>query len=151
MTEDYGTVISFPFRFGLEQGVVDSDTAIVPGTGGATMTTTDYRVIWKDRVYIAVLTNIGERVMRPTYGTRVLDSVFQTAETAKALVAESIATAFSVNLKPLSLIKVNPSYNENSGELSVNIEYRLPEGIIDSLTVFTDTFNRYGELIRRGS
>ena len=38
---------------------------------GALGTTTDTAKIWKDRITLLCLTQIGERIMLPTFGTHV--------------------------------------------------------------------------------
>lgn len=147
---DLGTAISLPFRFGNEQGALVN--GVIPvGTGGAVINTNDYRVIWRDRVYLATLTALGERIMRPYYGTEVLKSLFETEAEAVELCTDSVTSAFSTQLPGLKLTKVGVTYSPDSGQLGLDMEYLLPTGILDSVSFSTDTFNRYGEIIRRGS
>ena len=148
---DLGTVISLPFRFGNDQGVVESGGVVQPGTGGSVISTNDYKLIWKDRVFLALLTSLNERVMRPDYGTSILSTLFETETYAKTECKNSISMAFNEVLVSLNLLEVNVLYSDTSGELGIEVEYSLPDGTIDSLSFMTDTFNRYGELIRKGS
>ena len=136
---DLGTAISFPFRFGTEQGAV---------AGGATIATSDKRVIWKDRVYIALLTGLGERVMDPSYGTRVTLSVFETEDAATVMVKESISEAFHAHLPDLGLRSVVVNYDPTNGILEVKVDYTLPDETEDTLVFKTTTFDQYGTVLR---
>ena len=139
-----GTVISLPFRFGTEQGVENL-------YGGSTLATNDYRTIWKDRVFVACLTGLGERVMTPNYGTEVLDSLFEDETRAEALCKETIASAFSTWLPDLTLSEVLAAYDSYSGSLEITVNYILPSGEEDTTSLKTNTFDPYGNIIREGS
>lgn len=149
---NYGVAISMPFRFGTEQGVV-SNGALTKGTGGALVMTSDYRTIWKDRVFNALLTEVQERVMRPDYGTQVLKSLFDTEEAANAAITTSVQSALSIWLPDLTVKDVTASYDSTYGYLNVDVEYILPDGGQDTLStqIKTATFNQYGNIISTGA
>lgn len=140
---DLGVVISLPFRFGIEQGVDNL-------YGGETIVTKDYRSIWKDRVFVACLTAVGERVMLPNYGTEVLDSLFEDETRAATLCRTTISSAFSTWLPDLTLVSVDASYDSSSGVLDIAVNYILPSGEEDSTTLKTNTFDQYGSIVREG-
>lgn len=141
--KDMGVVISLPFRFGVEQGVDNL-------YGGETLVTQDYKTIWKDRVFVACLTLLGERVMRPNYGTGVLNSLFEDETRAADICKTTILSAFTTWLKELSLISVYSSYDSSSGILDITVNYVLPSGEEDTATLRTNTFDQYGSIIREG-
>lgn len=152
---DYGVTISVPFRFGVEQGDLDGGS-LRPGTGGALAQNTDERSIWKDRVFIVMLTSVKERAMRPLYGTRVLDSLFDDESSAISNCYSSISAAFTQWLPDLSLKTLDVAYDSDTGQLNINVEYILPSGAIDIASaridsIRTDTFDRYGKIIREGA
>lgn len=135
---DYGTTIALPFRFGVDQST----------NGGSVLKTSDYRKIWKDRVFIAVLTGIRERVMRPDYGTTILQSLFETEEEAIATCQESVSYAFTAWLPDLTLSLLDVTYDTDTGELNISIEYILPNSLTDRFGFTTKTFDQYGTVIR---
>ena len=147
---DLGVAISFPFRFGVEQGVKGSAGSATL-YGGATMATNDYRTIWKDRVYVALLTGLGERVMDPTYGTQVTASVFETEDRAALMSKESISSAFGKWLPDLTLRAVAADYDYANGALVIKVDYTLPDETEDTLVFKTTTFDQYGTVIREGA
>lgn len=137
---DYGTAIALPFRFGIDQDA----------RGGALMSTSDYRKLWKDRVFVAILTSIRERVMNPGYGTYILQSLFDTEEEAVETCQESVSQAFSTWLPDLTLNLLDVTYDTATAELRISIEYTLPSGVQDTLGFTTKTFDQYGTVIREG-
>lgn len=107
----------------------------------------DPKKVWQDRVYTAVLTQVGERVMRPGYGTLIHTAVFENASVATSICVKGVSTAFANYLKDLDLIQVKPLYIEESGGLEITIMYRLPSGEEDEVTVKTAVLSRSGDII----
>lgn len=68
--------------------------------------TSDIKKIWQDRVALVVMTKLGERVMRPGFGSEVPAVAFENIDTAISLTRQSIATAFSRWLPALTLVDV---------------------------------------------
>jgi len=113
---------------------------------GSVLSSNDPRVIWQSRVIAAVMTELGERVFRPSYGGTINSSVFETEEMAKGMVVSSISSVFGSYLTSLSLIKVESSMDSQFGALTVTIYYTLPNNQEDQVTVKTGTVNRSGEI-----
>lgn len=93
---------------------------------GKIATTSDQRKIWQDRVRSVVGTALTERVMRPTFGTEIPDSLYESAEDAQEQIKSEIQAAFTEQLRKLKLKEVLPTYDEYSGIVNVDIVYELP-------------------------
>lgn len=131
------SVISLPFSF--------------DASGGVSYTQDDKK-IWQDRILLAVMTSLGERVMRPGYGTLVNAGSFEVNDDAMALIKQEISGAFAKALPSLTLSDVVGSIDPTDGTLSLNIIYKY--GIsttTESLIVKTGTFNRTGDVIMEAS
>ena len=127
------SVISLPFSF---------------NSYGQIATTSDPRIIWKNRVRQVLLTRFGERLMIPSFGSGILNTLFETEETAAEMIGRAVTIAFNEWLSALKLISINPVFDPASGALSLSITYALPSGEQDSLSVKTSVFNRSGDLVQ---
>lgn len=106
--------ISLPFRFN-ESGAVD--------------TTNSDPKIWSNRVISAILTRPTERLMRPEYGSRVMEAIFENEMEAITVAQREVTAVFSRWLQDLSLLSVTAKVEQ--GELAENtlvlsVEYLLP-------------------------
>jgi len=125
--------ISYPFRFNEVGGVEYS---------------TDYEKIWKDRISILCLTQIGERVMLPNFGTRVPESAFESEVDAVAMCRTSIAEAFAKWMPDLVFVDVTGTLDVDTSQLSLEIYYNDPSGQPNSVSIRTAVFTRFGEIIK---
>jgi phage baseplate assembly protein W len=91
--------------------------------------TTDQNTIWADRVKIAVGTSLGERVMRPEYGTSIAAAVFNTGSFMENTVHKEIERIFNDSLPLLALNDVSFEYSEPTNTLMVTVVYELPNKI----------------------
>lgn len=82
--------------------------------------------IWADRVRIALGTRLGERVMRPSYGTTIGEALFDTVTTTSEVVTKEVQRVFHEQFPLLSLKSVTPSFNELASTLTITIVYLLP-------------------------
>jgi len=106
---------------------------------GRVASTTDPMRIWADRVRIALMTNIGERVMRPRYGSEVAGQVFDLIDDAPEMVYAAIAQVFTDALPTLELLDVLLlSTDEMNGEVSLEVVYRVPDLVTDPVTQAID-------------
>ena len=124
--------LSLPFRF----------------YNGAVATSYDGREIWKDRVFIALTTSLNERAMTPNYGTEISRAVFEPYALAEELIRTSISQAFESWLPALTLNGILLETDQSDGAINIRVNYTLPNAESDTLTLRTDTFNRYGEIVR---
>ena len=102
---------------------------------GSVGTTVDQSKIWADRVMSVLGTTIRERVMRPTFGTIIPFSLFNSEESASAEIRAEVGKAFSEQLKLLSLEKVNITSDEYTNVLNIEVVYGLPNNEIVSTIV----------------
>lgn len=115
--------ISLPFR--------------VDGYGRLATTTSDLK-IWADRVRFVVTTFVGERIMRPTWGTNIPADLFVALEEAPTLVYGDIQTAFQDYLPTLSLVDIVVlDQDEENGTIEIEIQYQVPEITTDIQTTTT--------------
>lgn len=106
------TAISLPFR--------------IDGYGRVATTSNDLK-IWADRVRSVVTTFVGERVMRPAWGTEVPADLFSAIEDAPSLVYNDIQVAFQDYLPSLTLVDVVlVDEDEANGTLELEIQYQVP-------------------------
>jgi phage baseplate assembly protein W len=82
--------------------------------------------IWADRVRIALGTRIGERVMRPTYGTQIGESLFDTVSATTDIVKKEVGRVFHEQFPLLEVTNTDVTFNEFTNELTINIIYLLP-------------------------
>lgn len=117
--------ISLPFSFG--------------AGGGAVETTTSLSKQMQDHVFACVGSQLGERVMSPTYGTDLVEYVFAPVDdmTEQAITA-SISAALALHVPEVTIAGVNfVSADPNTGLIVVQIEYALSAAAGTSTTVTT--------------
>jgi phage baseplate assembly protein W len=103
--------------------------------------------IWQDRVLLAVMTSLGERVMRPDFGGTVPASLFENPNDALSLIRQSVQVTFSRWLQPLTLLSVS-GYVGDDNTLMAEIFYNLRETSQEqSVTIKTAILSRSGDII----
>jgi len=117
------------------------------GDGGVN-STQDLKKIIQDRVVLVVMTQIGERINRPKYGTAVKNSLFESTDKASNIIKDEVANGFNLWLNYLTLLSVNPVVDPLDGHISINITYRYgsssnPETVV----VKTDILSQSGDVI----
>jgi phage baseplate assembly protein W len=115
-------------------------------SGGISFTT-DIKKIWQDRVVIAVMTSLGERVMQPTYGSDVKLATFENIENATVVIKQAITIAFSRWLSQLSLTDVKAVFDESESTLNIEVTYNYGAALDDTVTIKTAILNRSGEIL----
>lgn len=93
---------------------------------GGLLTTTDENTIWNDRVKMALGTRLGERVMRPLYGSSIGDKVFGTVSNMQETIEKESVRIFHDNFPLLTFKEVSFDFDEKTGFLSVEVVYALP-------------------------
>jgi phage baseplate assembly protein W len=115
---------------------------------GAVSYTQDEKKIWQDRVILVLMTRFEERVMRPTFGSEVANSIFENEEAASAAINKTVATSFSQWLPQLQLIKVDTYSDPTDGYLIVEVVYRYnPRENEQRVKLKTAILTRSGEVI----
>ena len=115
---------------------------------GSILSSNDPRAIWQSRVTSAVMTEVGERVFRPEYGGKIKDSLFQNPQDATNIVASSVRETFNKYLQALTLNDVNASIDQQTGILSITIDYTLPSKEKTQISLRTGISNRSGDIIQ---
>jgi phage baseplate assembly protein W len=95
-------------------------------SSGSLVTTTNENTIWANRLKIAIGTRISERVMRPSYGTRIGESVFSTTDSLEEVVRRDIFKLFSEYFPLLILTEIKTDFVETTGQLFIEVIYQLP-------------------------
>lgn len=93
---------------------------------GSVIYTTNQYEIWASRVKSVVGTVVGERVMRPTYGTDMTRVFFNTRDAAEETIRKEVSRVFATYLPSLTLGDMEVVFSEFRGEATVNITYILP-------------------------
>ena len=101
--------ISLPFQF---------------DSSGMVANTSNISKILQDRVALVIMTKLGERVMRPGFGSDVPSVAFENIETAITLCRQSITTAFSTHLPSLTLTDIIFQVDPIDFYLVADIRYR---------------------------
>ena len=119
---------------------------------GSVAYTEDEKKIWQDRVVLVVMTSLNERIMRPTFGTSVNATIFESVNDAVSLIQQSIGGAFSKFLPSLSLQKVNGTIDQADGNIVIEVFYRYNDkDTQQSVKIKTGLFSRSGDLIVEGN
>lgn len=117
-------------------------------SSGAVAYTTSDAKMWQDRVVLMLMTRLGERVMRPTYGSEVQSSLFENDEGAVSAVKKSVSAAFSKWLPQLQLLKVDAYSDKTDGYLMVEVFYKYnPRQNEQRVKLKTAILTRTGEVV----
>ena len=117
-------------------------------SSGKVSHTSNIAKIWQDRVALVVMTRLGERIMRPGFGSDVPSVAFENMDTAIILCNQSITTAFSTHLPSLTLTDVIFEVDPIDFYLIADIRYRYsPTSPTDTVKLKTAILTRAGETI----
>jgi phage baseplate assembly protein W len=100
--------ISLPFSFNSSGGISQ---------------TSDQRKIWQDRVVVAIMTSLNERVMLPNYGSTVQNAAFTSINDSLLLIKQAVAKTFSTWLPALNLKNIDGHIDPIDGYLVINVTY----------------------------
>jgi len=95
------------------------------------------------------MTGLGERIMRPTFGSEASQTVAENINDALVLLNQSISAAFSRWLPDLTLLDVQGSVDPYDGYLVVQITYNYrAQNLIQTVNIKTSVLSRSGDVIR---
>jgi phage baseplate assembly protein W len=115
---------------------------------GAVAFTSDEAKVWQDRVVLMLMTRLGERIMRPTYGSEIQTYLFENDEGAAASIRKSVSAAFSKWLPQLQLLKVDAYSDKTDGYLMIEVFYKYnPRQNEQRVKLKTAILTRTGEVI----
>jgi phage baseplate assembly protein W len=120
------SAVKYPFSFDVRGNVV---------------MTTSQQEIWANRVYLGVSTAIGERVMRPTYGTSISETLFDTQSAVEENLRKDISSLFANEFSLLVLNDVTVSFDQGTSTLTADINYTIPNQTEQSVSVGVVTIN----------
>lgn len=127
--------LSLPFHFDVASGGLAS--------------TTDQAKMWQDRVIVTVMTNLGGRVMRPTFGSDAPKTVGHNLSDAVSIISQSVTVAFSRWLTDLDLLEVTGFTDSVDGYLVVQIKYKYrAQNINQTVNIKTAILSRSGDVIQ---
>lgn len=117
-------------------------------SSGAVSYTQDEKKIWQDRVVLVLMTSLGERVMRPTFGSEVKNSLFETEDAAVTMIKKAVSVAFSRWLSQLELLNVSTSVDPVDSFIVLEVGYRYsPRENEQRVKIKTAILSRSGETI----
>jgi len=115
---------------------------------GSVATTIDEKKIIQDRVTAVCMTLLGERVMRPVYGTNARGQVFQNISTIPAAMEQEVSIGFSKWLPYLSLISVESGLDTDSSSIITLVTYNYgPSTTPVTVSLRTAILDRTGNII----
>lgn len=108
---------------------------------GKTTSTTDQRKIYQDRVLTLLSTAVGERPMRPTYGTNIAAAMFENQGRVEDAINEAIRTAISTWIPELTVSSIKVIGFLDGGAVNVELNVTLPDFQEDQIRVVSTTLN----------
>jgi phage baseplate assembly protein W len=108
---------------------------------GKTASTTDQRKIYQDRVLTLLSTTVGERPMRPTYGTNIATAMFENQGNVEKAINDAIRSAISKWIPELTVNNIFLKGFLDTGAVTVELNVSLPDFVEDNITVVTTTLN----------
>lgn len=108
---------------------------------GKTTSTTDQRKIYQDRVLTLLSTAVGERPMRPTYGTNIAAAMFENQGRVEDAINEAIRTAISTWIPELTVSNIKVIGFLDGGAVNVELNVTLPDFQEDQIRVVSTTLN----------
>ena len=94
---------------------------------GVVETTSSQTKIYQDRVLTLLSTAVGERPMRPTYGTDVARAMFENQNDAKKAIDQAIRSAIDTWIPEVEVDAVNVNTFDDSGKVGVTVNVVLPD------------------------
>jgi phage baseplate assembly protein W len=108
---------------------------------GKVNVTRNYSKLWADRVRATVGTALGERVMRPQFGSLIPFQVFNGEEEAISSIEIDLRQVFDEQLPLLQLSQTDVSFDEYTGTINIVVTYALPnqEVVSNNIAIVTVT------------
>jgi len=102
---------------------------------GKVNVTRNYSKLWADRVRATVGTALGERVMRPQFGSLIPFQVFNGEEEAISSIEIDLRQVFDEQLPLLQLSQTDVSFDEYTGTINIVVTYALPNQEVVSTNI----------------
>ncbi len=114
---------------------------------GGVSYTIDKTKMWQDRVAIVVATKLQERVMRPSFGSTVPNTVFENLALGFSLAKQAIESSFAAWLPQLTLVSVTGETDDVNNVLYIQISFKYRNEEEATVRLRTAILNRSGETI----
>lgn len=99
---------------------------------GNVASSSDMSRIWADRVRTVVSTYPGERVIRPTFGTRLPEDLYEALSETRELVTGQLSESFSAWLPEVEFNGIEiEEYDEGQGTVRMSVNYSVPNIVQD--------------------
>lgn len=108
---------------------------------GVVFTTEDQTKIYQDRILTLLSTAVGERPMRPTYGTNVAKAMFENQTDAVTAVDAAIRSAIETWIPEITIENINISSFDPNGAVGVEVNVSLPDFTSTSVSILSTTLN----------
>ena len=108
---------------------------------GKTTSTTNQAKIYQDRVLTLLSTAIGERPMRPTYGTDIGTAMFENQGNVKESINEAIRSAIATWIPEIRVQKIDFIGFLDEGQVSVAVTVILPDFVSLEVQILSTTLN----------
>jgi len=108
---------------------------------GVVFTTEDQTKIYQDRILTLLSTAVGERPMRPTYGTNVAKAMFENQTDAVTAVDAAIRSAIETWIPEVTIEAINISSFDPNGAVGVEVNVSLPDFTSTSVNILSTTLN----------
>jgi phage baseplate assembly protein W len=108
---------------------------------GETTSTTDQKKIYTDRVLTLLSTSIGERPMRPTYGTNLGLAMFENQGVAEVAIPAAIRSAIATWLPELTVNEINIKNFNDGGKVEVELLLTFPDYTTGTISIYSVTLN----------
>jgi phage baseplate assembly protein W len=102
---------------------------------GRVASTQSQSKIWSDRVKSVLGTTLRERVMRPSFGTTIPYSLFNSETVATSEIEAAVEQAFAEQLDLLTLQQTSVTSDTYTGTLTVEVIYGLPNDEVVSTLI----------------
>lgn len=101
--------------------------------------------VYQNQVVGLLATNPGERIWYERYSAGINNVLFENSSDAAGLIKKSVAEVFVRWLSHLSFVDVNADFDSTTGEMSITVIYRTPNGVEDSVKIVTSSLTPSGE------
>jgi phage baseplate assembly protein W len=108
---------------------------------GKLTSTANQEKIYQDRVLTLLSTAVGERPMRPTYGTNVAVAMFENQGKIEAAINDAIRNAISTWIPELTVEKIVVTGFLEDGQVAVELNVTLPDFTTSNIKVLSTTLN----------
>lgn len=112
MTKLTESAIAMPFRLDSQGNIAKTKAA---------------ETLWADRVFGAIGTLQGQRLMRTTYGTKIAQTSMDTVDSMVESVENEIIRIFEAEFPTLRLTDVIVNFKEDINVLDIEVLYVLPD------------------------